>query len=478
MQQKQGALLTKFHKAANEIYRVNTADEVNKPDILRDLVNKHKENQVPRLEVLESYYAGNNTEILKGERRKDHDKADHRAVHSYAEYVSQFIVGYLTGNPVTYTHTDEETQDKIYQLNDLNDVDAINSDLALDLSIYGRAYEIVFRDEEDNDRFLPLDPKNTFVVYNNEIDKKVVAGIRYYKKPVHDDSEPTELIEVYTKDKIQYIEIYDGELNSIEEVQHYYNDVPIIEYVNNKFMKGDFESVLSLIDLYDSGQSDTANYMTDTNDAMLAIVGNVDLDSDEAKEYKDANMVIIKPELNANGSESNADVKYIYKQYDVAGSEAYKSRLQNDIHKFTNTPDLNDENFSGTQSGEAMKYKLFGLEQVRATKERMFKKGMLKRYKLLFNNINLEGMDVDRHTYWDMQITFTPNLPKALKESVDIFNSLAGGLSERTRLGLLDIIDDPDAEIEQIKKEELERLDESDRREYGSDFTNDETLKV
>ncbi|MCE5058181.1 phage portal protein [Mammaliicoccus sciuri] len=478
MQQTQGNLKTKFNLAANETFRAESTDDVLKPDVLREMVNKHKANQVPRLEVLENYYLGNNTDILTGERRKDDDKADHRAVHSYAEYVSQFIVGYLTGNPVSYTHTDEDTQEKIYQLNDLNDVDAINSDLALDLSIYGRAYEIVFRDEEDNDRFLPLDPKSTFVVYNNAIDKKIIAGIRYYTKPVYDDSEPTEIIEVYTSDKIHYIEIYDGELNSIEEVQHYYNDVPIIEYVNNKFMKGDFENVISLIDLYDSGQSDTANYMTDTNDALLAIVGNVDLDSDEAKEFKDANMVLIKPELNANGSESNADAKYIYKQYDVAGSEAYKSRLQNDIHKFTNTPDLNDENFSGTQSGEAMKYKLFGLEQVRATKERMFKKGMLRRYKLLFNNINLEGMDAGKHKYWDMQITFTPNLPKALKESVDIFNSLAGGLSERTRLGLLDIIQDPDEELAQIKKEEQQRMDDSDRREYGSDFTDDETTKA
>ena len=36
---------------------------------------------------------------------------------------------------------------------------------------------------------------------------------------------------------------------------------------------------------------------------------------------------------------------------------------------FTNTPDMTDENFSGNQSGEAMKYKLFGLEQRTAIKK-------------------------------------------------------------------------------------------------------------
>ena len=114
--------------------------------------------------------------------------------------------------------------------------------------------------------------------------------------------------------------------------------------------------------------------MTDINDAMLAIVGNVEIDGDDADKFRQANMVHIKPNVNSNGSDSNAEVKYIYKQYDVNGAEAYKTRLQRDIHKYTNTPDLTDENFSGVQSGESMKYKLFGLEQVRSIKERLFKK--------------------------------------------------------------------------------------------------------
>ena len=35
---------------------------------------------------------------------------------------------------------------------------------------------------------------------------------------------------------------------------------------------------------------------------------------------------------------------------------------------------MKDDNFSGTQSGEAMKYKLFGLEQRTKTKEGLFTK--------------------------------------------------------------------------------------------------------
>ncbi|WP_253345729.1 phage portal protein [Staphylococcus equorum] len=458
---------TKFSPHANaDLLTVNADEVVEDYTKLQNLVNTHKMEQATRLNMLEQYFLSDNTGILSGQRRKDAEKADHRAVHNFAKYISQFIVGYLTGNPLTFTHDDESTQQAIYDLNDANDADAVNSDIALDLSIYGRAYEIVFRDEDEQDRFLTLDPKNTFVVYNHDIDKKIIAGVRYYDS-VDAEGIKTNHIEVYTATHLHSFVIRKGELESTEAVEHHYNDVPIIEYLNNKFKQGDFENVLSLIDLYDSAQSDTANYMTDTNDAMLAVVGNVEMDGEDAQKFKDANMIHVKPEMNANGGEGKADVKYIYKQYDVQGSEAYKTRLQNDIHKFTNTPDLTDENFTGTQSGEAMKYKLFGLEQARAVKERLFKKGLTKRYKLLFNNLNILGTKT--HDHEELDIAFTPNLPKSMKDNVEVVNLLAGTVSEKTRLGLLDFVDDPDAELERLQQEEDEQLSRADAREYSFD---------
>src|SRR5690625_5644461 len=73
------------------------------------------------------------------------------------------------------------------------------------------------------------------------------------------------------------------QLAAVEEEPHFFQGVPIIEYENNRFREGDYEDVLNLIDLYDASQSDTANYMTDLNDAMLKIVGSLDLDVDEAR---------------------------------------------------------------------------------------------------------------------------------------------------------------------------------------------------
>ncbi len=116
-------------------------------------------------------------------------------------------------------------------------------------------------------------------------------------------------------------------------------------------------------------------------------------------------------------AKSQTDARYIYKQYDVTGTEAYKERLQKDIHKISFVPDLTDESFSGTQSGEAMKYKLFGFQQVSKTTQRGFAKGLTRRYRLLLN-IKRQVQEADNTDLGNFKITFTPNLPKAIMDEL------------------------------------------------------------
>ncbi|NBJ71332.1 phage portal protein [Roseburia sp. 1XD42-34] len=412
------------------------------------MVTNHEKHQASRLKELESYYLGDNTTILKKKRRKEEHLADHRATHNFAKYVSQFIQGYMVGVPIKmqYEDDDKATNEILTSINRINEADAHNSELILDLSIYGRAYELLFRSQDDEVKFVSLNPKGTFVIYDKTVEKKPIAGIRYYR-----EDEGT-FIELYTKtQKVKIVHDEEEKLNIVDSEMHFFDGVPIIEYVNNRFRQGDFENVLNLIDLYDAAQSDTANYMTDINDAMLKIVGNLEMDPKEADEMRERNVLLLTPGTDANGKQLNADADYIYKKYDVAGVEKYKDRVQADIHKFTNTPNMNDESFAGVQSGESMKYKLFGLEQVRATKERYFKRSLRTRYRLINNILEFaqEGsFDADK-----MAITFTPNLPKSAKDEVDMFNSLGGELSEETKLSLLSLVENPQEELERLEKQ-------------------------
>lgn len=449
----------RFSKEANVQYTYKSAKAlINNLDVLTSMLQHHEAQQRPRLDVLDDYYEGRNVAMLRNNRRKDDHLADHRATHNFAKYVSQFIQGYMVGIPLKTQHADDKVDEMLKDINRDNDADAHNSDLILDLSIYGRAYELLYRNKRDENKFTLLSPLETFVIYDDTVEKNPIAAVRYFSNSLDDKDAVT--VVLYSDEHIYTFETSSAgsyELTNPDITSNPFGSVPVVEYSNNRFRQGDYENVLSLIDLYDSAQSDTANYMTDLNDAMLLIKGNLDIDVEEARSMKKANILFLRSELSTDGKESNVDAGYIYKQYDVAGVESYKDRLQSDIHKFTNTPDMNDEKFAGNQSGEAMKYKLFGLEQVRATKERLFKRSLMARYRLL--NSILSKASEGSFDVKDLKITFTPNLPKSLKDEVEMFNVLGGQLSEETTLSMLSIVENPQEELERLKAEQPQRLD-------------------
>ena len=90
--------------------------------------------------------------------------------------------------------------------------------------------------------------------------------------------------------------------------------------------------------------------------------------------FKKAQIAVLDDNPNPGGSQP--DAKYLVKQYDSAGAEAYKQRLVNDILRFTFTPDILDNNFSGIQSGESMKYKLMASDNYAANKNACSKKDL------------------------------------------------------------------------------------------------------
>lgn len=69
---------------------------------------------------------------------------------------------------------------------------------------------------------------------------------------------------------------------------------------------------------------------------------------------------------------------------------------------------MNDENFAGNVSGEAMKYKLFGLLQLMSVKSRYMIKGLRQRLEIFANIQNIKGPEVDVS---GVEIKLKPNLP-------------------------------------------------------------------
>lgn len=441
----------RFDDACNDVFEVASLEELT-PSALMAFIRRHSDEQRPRLDELDDYYEVKNPTIFKRKDREDH-LSDVRLAHGYARYISSFIQGYLVGTPIKVQHPDKGINEAVQELNKQTAADKLNADITLDLSIYGRAYDMTFRNSRDLDRVVRLNPLQTFVIYDDTVEVKPLAGVRY---KVNKDGKI--YAEVYTDLNVIYYAQMGEDLDEINREDHYFQEVPITEYANNRFRQGDFEPILDLIDAYDAAESDTANYMTDINDAMLVIAGNVKIDTKSAHEMKQRNLILLIPAENQDGEVGQVPTAgYIYKQYDVAGVEAYKNRLQNDIHRFTNTPDMNDEKFSGNASGESMKYKLFGLDQVRADKETKMIEGLTRRYRLLFN-LKSTAKELTGASADDLEFIFTPNIPRAFYEELKAFSEAGGELSQETLLTLTALVDDAQEEMKKIEKEAEGRI--------------------
>lgn len=461
---------TTYNAEAVRRYRAESIDEVlGNPGLLAQMIKHHLTYQVPRLNILGDYYLGNNCGILAGKRRMNENKSDHRIRHSLAASISDFINSYVLTHPVKIDDGREEDDphevlDSILDFNKLNDIDSHNIEIGRDQNNYGRAYELLHRTAEGADKVYLLDPREVFMIRDLTVSSRVIGAVRYYILDDYQDPTraPMYLVDLYTVDKIYHYSPVDLsgeepklELDEAQTEEHLFGGVPIIEYRSNRYYMGVFEPQLSLIDAYDAVESDTANYMTDLNDAILVIEGAFKNagNADYIKNMVDANVIILDPpqDLSGSGPQGKVSAHYLVKSYDVAGVEAYKTRLKEDIYSLAHVPNLSDNSFSGNRSGEALKYKLYGLQQVTSDKEKFLIKGFRVRYQLLTNlkrAVSELSEDVQPLTY-----TFTANRIDTRLEELESFTKSGGDISNRTKLEALSFVQDPLAEEERLEEE-------------------------
>jgi len=458
-----------FRPEANFHYRAESVEEIlGDTDKLKKMIRNHHEVQCPRLAALDDYVKARNGGIYHDDsRRAEKGKADHRAAHNFAKIINEFDVGYNTGIPIKKSSDDDKINELIADYDDNNDIEALDAELWRDMKKYGRAYELQYRNARDEGRSVISSVFETFVCYGLDVERTPLFAVRYLKYRNDDGSEKV-AISVYTDTHITtYRPTTMAVLDLIEEKTepHYWGEVPVTEYAPNRYRQGGYEDVISQIDLYDAAQSDTANYMTDLNEATLVISGDINLQGysvDDVVKMKNSNLLLLKSGINPDGSRSQTEAKYIYKEYDVNGTEAYKERLQKDIHKISFVPDLTDDSFAGTQSGEAMKYKLFGFQQMAKTSQRGFKKGLMRRYRLLLNVKNyVREAAADNTDLAGLTVTFTPNLPKAVLDELKTIVEAGGELSQETILSLASFVDDVGAELDRLKDEQKQAQEES-----------------
>ena len=408
--------------------------------------------EVPRLQKLYDYYLGKH-EILKRAKSNSYC-ANEKAVFNHAKNIVDSVIGYVFGQPIGYTNLTDEIAEHLV----LIDEDSHNIELATDSSIFGRSYELVYMDDELTNKPMPclatLSPLNTFVVYDNSIRKAPMFAVTYSANEDLSGNIINHTVLVYTEDLILTFitkDIEDPKLQLISEEVHMFGGVPILELSNNKQQEGDFEQVISLIDLYNILMNDRVNDKEQLVDSLLIVKG-MSLGDDE-EEVSDT-VRFIRDNRILELEQGDSDAKYLVKSMNEADIEVLKKAIIEDIHKLSHVPNMADENFVGNSSGIAMKYKLLGFENLGITKERMFKQMLRKRFKLISNIEGIRGTALDLPS---ISITMTRTLPIDMQERLQIVQGLEGILSLRTRIQMFDEELDIEEELKRIEEENTQR---------------------
>ena len=373
----------------------------------------------------------------------DTSKPNNKIANAYASYITDTLVGYFIGEPITYTANDDVLLQDLQMILEHNDEADENAELAKNASIYGVAYEMLYLSEEDNMiRFKSLNPKEVIPIFDKTVEQNLLAVMRYYEDYDYVEDNTYTIVEVIDATHVRRYKLNTG-LSLLEEYPHYFSMVPVAIFKNNEEESGDFERVISLIDAYDKMQSDSLNDFEYFVDAYLALYGFT-ADSEDVAQMKE-NRVLLMDE--------GTSAEWLIKQVNDAYVENMKNRLDKDIHKFAKCPNMSDQEFASNASGVAIKFKLLGTENLVSIKERKFKRGLQQRFELMsmINNVLSEGFD-----WRGIDIIFTRNIPSNDTDIADMVNTLKDIVSEEALLAQIPFVEDVQTELEKLKAEREE----------------------
>lgn len=421
---------------------INSIDDLT-PQVISRIIDNHKSTTLPRMLKLERYYDNNND--INRRIMKDASKPNNKVANAYASYITDTMVGYFMGEPITYNCDDKQLLENLNLLLEYNDEADENSELAKDASIFGVAFEELYVAEDGMVRFKRLDPKTVIPIYDKSIEENLLAVIRYYEDFDFALNEAAVIVEVITDNTISTYKTNNlmTTLTPEFEVPHYFGMVPVAIFENNEQQTGDFEKVISLIDAYDKMESDTLNDQEYFTDAYLALYGYT-ADSEDVAKMKEDRILLM---------DEGTSAEWLIKNGNDETAENIKNRLDKDIHKFSKCPNLADEEFASNASGIAIKFKTLGTENLVSIKERKFKKGIQQRLELIsaINAVLDSGFD-----WRTIEIIFTRNLPSNDTDIANMVNQLEGIVSDETLLAQIPFVDDVQTEMERVKKQKEE----------------------
>lgn len=426
-------VISRLLKGRHIIYTNEELNESNLLEILNDAVSTHTVN-ANEIDYLYNYYKGEQ-EIQK-KTKETRPEINHKITQNVAMEIVNFKKGYTFGEPVQYIARGEE-ENISSQINELNDYmlecdkDSLDTELAEWMFIGGIGYRICLPnpnwgvDDETPFKIHTLDPRNTFVVRNNNITKEVAMAVTFKTVDNH------KVYSIYTKDKFYLVDELEGILDS----QDIYTGIPIIEYINNNARIGAFEPVLSLLDAINDVQSNRLDDIEQHVNSFMAVFG-AELTDETYKQVQEWKMMVLP---------DGTDVKYLSATLQQSDIQTYVDDLYATVLTIVGKPSVDRTGSDGGGSNGVAIHLKNGWEETETqakSVEKVFKKSERDLLRLVLRIMNSFGITTLRLRNIDIKFArrYTDNI---LTKVQSLTSMLDAGIEPAIAIATSGIWNDP-----------------------------------
>lgn len=337
--------------------------------ILRKALPYHWKNR-SEISYLWSYYKGR--QPILNRVKEVRPEIINKIVENRANEIVSFKSGYLMGEPLQYVSRGnaENIADAINQLNEFvfaEEKPAKDKELADWFHICGTSFRMVLPDEmagEDDEspfEIYTLDPRNTFVVYNNGLGNKPILGVKY----VVDENG---VVHYSCYSDHEYFEIVESKIVSYDT--HILGEIPIIEYPLNMARIGAFELVIPLLDAINLTDSNRLDGVEQFIQALM-LFHNVDISSKDFDELRERGAIKFKdidPQLKA-------EINYLVSNLNQGETQTLVDHMYQTVLTICGMPNRNGgSSTSDTGSAVIMRDGWSAAEARAKDSELMFKK--------------------------------------------------------------------------------------------------------
>ena len=350
-------------------------------DVLHKAMDKHSKNR-GEIQYLWDYYRGK--QPILGREKTVRPEICNRIVENRANEIVSFKVGYLCGEPIQYVgRNGSESVSKA--ISELNEMMFSESKAAQDKrvvewqAICGTGYRLILPDsrgEEDNAPFelYTLDPRDTFVVYGNDVGSKPMLAVKYCVTEENDY-----IYSVYSTN--HFWKIKNDKI--AESKEHALGMIPIIEYPANTARLGSFEIVLPLVDSINTVASNRLDGIEQFIQAFVKFV-NCDISADDFEKLKDLGAIKVK-----SGDGQQADVDIVTNELNQMQTQTLVDYLYQTVLTICGMPSMSDGSSSDSSNNGAviLKNGWQGAETRAKDSELMFKEAEQNALKLILRII-------------------------------------------------------------------------------------------